>query len=379
MKPATELVHFEAAPDDPFSPLSTPIYQTATFEQPSALNFGPYDYSRSGNPTRAVLESQLARLERAPRAFAYSSGMAALQAVSSLVAPGETLLAGDDLYGGTHRLLTQVLEQRSVVIRFADFASPDKAARALASRPALVLVETPTNPLLRIVDLRRLAELAHQAGALLAVDASLLSPYLIRPLELGADLVIHSATKALGGHSDLTAGVVAARDPTLCERLSFRQNAEGVALGPFDSWLLLRGIKTLGLRLDRQQGNAQRLAEFLSTHRGVTRVRFPGLPQHPGAALHREQAAGPGAVLSFETGSLDRSRRLVEALQLFRIAVSFGSVISTVSLPCRMSHASIPESVRAARELPEDLIRLSVGIEDADDLIADLASALEHG
>jgi cysteine-S-conjugate beta-lyase len=377
MKPATELIHFEAAPDDPFTPLSTPIYQTATFEQPSAIEFGRYDYSRSGNPTRAVLEAQLARLERAPRAFAYASGMAALQAVGSLVAPGATLLAGDDLYGGTHRLLTQVLQARGVTVRFADLANPERAAHALADRPSLVLVETPTNPLLRVVDLRRLAQMAHQAGARLAVDASLLSPYLMRPLELGADLVVHSATKALGGHSDLTAGVVAASDAALCEKLAFHQNAEGVALGPFDSWLLLRGIKTLGLRLDRQQANAQRLAEFLAAHPDVARVRFPGLRDHPGAALHRDQAHGPGAVLSFETGSFERSRRLVEALKLFRIAVSFGSVISTASLPCRMSHASIPEAVRVARELPEDLIRLSVGIEDADDLIADLAAALE--
>jgi cystathionine beta-lyase len=376
MRPATEIVQLDQPPDDPYAPLSTPIYQTATFAQPSALEFGRYDYSRSGNPTRAALEAHLARLERAPRAFAYASGMAALQAVASLVAPGETLLAGDDLYGGTYRLLTQVLEARGVTIVFADLANPEKAAQALSSRPSLVLVETPTNPLLRIVDVRRLAEHAHRVGARVAVDASLLSPYLMRPLELGADLVIHSATKALGGHSDLTAGVVAASDPAICEKLAFRQNAEGVALGPFDSWLLLRGIKTLGLRLDRQQANAQRLAEYLSRHSSVHRVRFPGLADHPGAALHRDQAAGPGAVLSFETGSLERSRRVVEALRLFRIAVSFGSVISTASLPCKMSHASIPESVRAARELPEDLVRLSVGIEDADDLIADLAAAL---
>jgi cystathionine beta-lyase len=376
MRLETQLVQFDASPNDPHAPLSTPIYQTATFEQPSAVEFGRYDYSRSGNPTRTVLETQLARLEGAGRAFAYASGIAAVNAVCGLVPPGGTLLAGDDLYGGTYRLLSQVLEARGIQVRFADLADLDTVAHALEGRLVLVLVETPTNPLLRIVDLPALAASAHAVGARLAVDASLMSPYLMRPLELGADVVIHSATTALCGHSDVTAGVVAVRDPELAESFAFRQNAEGVALGPFDCWLFLRGLKTLALRLAHQQASALRLAAFLVEQPGVTRVRYPGLPGHPGAEKHHQQSRGPGSVICFETGSVERSQRLVEALSLFRIAVSFGSVTSTVSLPCRMSHASIPAAVREQRELPEDLVRLSVGIEDFEDLRADLAQAI---
>lgn len=376
MKLATQLLRYDPAPGDPLAPVSTPIYQTATFEQPSALECGPYDYSRSGNPTRTVLERQLASLEAGHRAFAYSSGMAALAAVTRLVKPGETLLAGDDLYGGTYRLLSRVLEPQGVRVRFADLSQPEGVLAGLEFRPRLVLVETPTNPLLRIVDVAALAEGCRARGALLAVDSSFLSPYLMKPLDLGADLVIQSATKYLSGHSDLTGGVVATRNPGLADALAFLQNAEGSALGPFECWLLLRGLKTLAIRLDRQQQSAQRIAEFLARQPLVRHLRYPGLAAHPGRELHFRQASGAGAVLSFETGAAAISERLVDALRLFTRTVSFGSVGSSVSLPCRMSHASIPAEVRKARALPEDLIRLSAGIEDVDDLIDDLSQAL---
>lgn len=376
MKFSTKLVRIDQCPEDPFRPVATPIYQTATFEQESALEFGRYDYSRSGNPTRSVLETQLADLEGATRALAFASGLAALTALTRLLKVGDEIIACDDLYGGTYRLFSRILPRSGVTVKYVDLADPANLERAIGPRTRLVHVETPTNPLLRVCDLRRLARAAHKGGAWLSVDSTAMSPYLQRPLELGADLVIHSATKALCGHSDVTAGVVAVREKALAEELSFIQNGEGAGLAPLDSFLLLRGIKTLALRLDRQQASARRIAEFLAGHAGVKRVHFPGLAGHPGAALHASQASGPGSVLSFETGDIETSRRVVESLKLFSITVSFGGVGSSASLPCRMSHASIPAEVRESRRLPEDLVRLSVGIEDADDLIEDLRRVL---
>jgi cystathionine beta-lyase len=377
MKFATQLLSFEAAPGDPAQPVSTPIHQTATFEQSSALEPGAYDYSRSGNPTRSVLETLMAKLEGATRSFAYASGLAALGSLVHLVPAGGTIVASDDIYGGTYRLLSELFAPLGIRILFTDLTDERATAAALAEGAALVLAETPTNPLLRICDLRRLARQAHAAGARLAVDSSFLSPYLIRPLELGADIAWQSATKFLSGHSDLTAGVVSVRDPDLVERLAFLQNAAGTALDPFQSWLLLRGLKTLSIRVDRQQASAARLAAFLYTAKEIHGVRYPGLVGHPGRAVHERQADGPGSVICFETGSVEASRRLVESLRLFTVAVSFGSVGSTVSLPCRMSHASVPFAVRRARALPEDLVRLSIGIEDPDDLLTDLAGGID--
>ncbi len=375
LRPATYLAGVRPLPGDPYRASSVPIYQTATFAQESADGDGPYDYTRSGNPTREALEGVLARLDGAAAALAYGSGVAALAAVARLAEGGE-VVAGDDLYGGTYRLLSAILPDAGVAVRYADAADLGAVAAAITPRTRLVMIETPTNPLLHIADLAAIARLAHAEGALLAVDGSLATPLRQRPLALGADLVIHSATKALAGHGDATAGAVAAADPALAEELAFRRNAEGTALAPFESWLLLRGLKTLALRVERQEENARGVAERLARHPAVARVRFPGLADHPGAALHARQASGPGSVVSFETGSPERSRRVVEALRLFAIAVSFGGVGSTASLPCRMSHASIPEEVRRARTLPEDLVRLSLGIEDAGDLLADLDQAL---
>jgi cystathionine beta-lyase len=379
MKLATRLVRFQPAPGDAYSAMSPPLYQTATFAQASALESGTYDYSRSGNPTRRLLEQRVAELEGAGHALAYASGLAALAAVVRVTAGGGEVLAGDDLYGGTYRLLSQQLAGQGVAVRYVDAADLAAVAAAIGPRTRLLLVETPTNPLLRIADLRGLAGLAHAAGALLAVDNSLLSPYLQRPLELGADVVVHSATKCLGGHSDLTAGVVAVTDPALARELAFAQNAEGTALSPFEAWLLQRGMKTLAVRLDRQESNAKRVAELLAGHPRVRRVHYPGLPSHPGHQLQRRQASGAGSVVSFETGSVEVSRQIVEATRLFTISVSFGGVGSLISLPCRMSHASIPASVRRSRALPEDLVRLAVGIEHAGDLLEDLEQALGAG
>jgi cystathionine beta-lyase len=288
---------------------------------------------------------------------------------------GDEILADSDLYGGTCRLFTRVLERTGITARYADACDWEAFARQINERTRLLYLESPTNPLLRVVDIRRIAELAHANGALLAVDSSAMSPYLQNPLDLGADIVLHSATKYLCGHSDVTGGVVVVKDQELAKQIYFLQNAEGNALGPFDAFLFLRGLKTLKLRLDCQQKNAQAIAEFLVAHPQVTSVNYPGLTTHPGHLLQRKQARGAGAVLSFTTGSSELSRRIVEATRMFNICVSFGSINSTISLPGSMSHASVPPEVGVLRDLPSDLVRISVGIEDAGDLIGDLEQA----
>ena len=377
MKIDTKLVQSAGCPGDPHRAVSTPIYQTATFEQEGALEFSEYDYSRSGNPTRAVLEQQLAELERGTRAFAFSSGLAALTAVTRLLKPGDEIVVVDDVYGGTCRLFSKILKRSEISVRYVHGSTAEDFARAFSERTRLVHIETPTNPLLKVVDIAALADLAHENDAFLCVDNTMLSPYLQNPLALGADVVIHSATKFLCGHSDVVAGAVVVRDAQLAEEFYLIQNGEGAVLGPFDSYLLLRGIKTLGVRIERQQDNAERIANFLSSHAAVKRTHYPSLLDKKSLSIHARQAQGNGAVVSFETGSLGISRQVVESLKLFPITVSFGGLQSSVSLPGRMSHASVPPQVAAQRQLPQDLIRLSVGIEDADDLIADLAEALE--
>ncbi|KAI7991753.1 hypothetical protein LOK49_LG12G02597 [Camellia lanceoleosa] len=364
---------------DPYDALSTPLYQTATFKQPSAIENGPYDYTRSGNPTRDALESLLAKLDKADRAFCFTSGMAALAAVAHLVGTGEEIVAGDDIYGGSDRLLSQVIPKTGIVVKRVNTTDLDEIASAIGSWTKLVWLESPTNPRQQISDIRKIAEMAHAHGAIVLVDNSIMSPVLSQPLELGADIVMHSATKFIAGHSDVMAGVLVVKGERLAKDLYFLQNAEGSGLAPFDCWICLRGIKTMPLRVEKQQENAQKIAEFLSSHPKVTKVNYAGLPDHPGRALHYSQAKGAGSVLSFLTGSLALSKHVVESTKYFSITVSFGSVKSLISMPCFMSHASIPAAVREARGLTEDLVRISVGIEDVDDLIADLDDALRTG
>ncbi|HET6979736.1 MAG TPA: cystathionine beta-lyase [Pyrinomonadaceae bacterium] len=354
-----------------------PIYQTATFEQPSATEFGEFDYTRSGNPTRSLLEQQLADLEDATYACAFTSGMAALTSLTRIVRPGEEIVAGDDLYGGTIRLLDQLTSHLNITVRYVDTTNNAELRNFLSDRTRLILIETPSNPLFRISDIRELSSIAKKTGAYLAVDNSMLSPIFQRPLNLGADVVVHSATKFLCGHSDVTAGALITNDPALHKQFSFQQNAEGAGLSPFESWLLLRGLKTLALRVERQNNSAEKIARFLQTRAEVTRVFYPGLHDHPGREVHAQQADGDGAVVSFTTGDEKLSAQIVESTRLFRVAVSFGSVGSTISLPCRMSHASIPVALRNRLAPPPDLVRISIGIEDVDDLIADLSHALE--
>jgi len=374
MKTATQCVHFDSN-DDPHCSISPPIYQTATFRQPSADEFGEYDYTRTGNPTRSLVERQIARLEGAEYGCAFASGMAAISALTRFVGVGEEIIAGDDLYGGTVRLLDQILPRQGVGVRYVDVTDVAAVRENLNPRVKMILIETPSNPTMRIADIRALAGVARGAGALLAVDNSMLSPCFQKPLKLGADVVVHSATKFLCGHSDVTAGALVTNDYNLHRRIAFDQNAEGAGLSPFDSWLLLRGMKTLSLRVERQNESARKIAEFLSRRQSVDRVYYPGLADHPGREIHRHQSKGDGAVISFTTGDVKVSRQVVEATRLFDIAVSFGSVSSTISLPCRMSHASIPQALRDRLAPPPDLVRISVGIEDVDDLIEDLSRA----
>jgi cystathionine beta-lyase len=374
MKNATRCVLLDS--NDPFGATSPPIYQTATFCQPTADEFGEYDYSRTANPTRSQLEKKLADLEFGAHAAAFASGMAAISAVCRLVNSGEEIIAGDDLYGGTIRLLERLLPQQGISVRYVDTSDNAAVRKAISDRTKLILIETPTNPLLRVADIAAIAEIAHANDTLLAIDNTMLSPCLQNPLCLGADIVIHSATKFLCGHSDVTAGAVVTADEKLHRRIAFTQNAEGAGLSPFDSWLLLRGIKTLALRVEKQNSSALKIAEFLAAHRAIGNVYYPMLAGHPGRDLHSAQAAGGGSVISFTTGDPEFSRRIAEATRLFSIAVSFGSVNSSISLPCRMSHASIPVALREKLAPPPDLVRISVGVEDLDDLAEDLNTAI---
>ena len=374
MKISTRCVQLGTA-NDIHGAIVPPIYQTATFEQPTATEFGDFDYTRSGNPTRALVEEQLANLEDGKFACAFASGMAALTALTRIVKAGDEIVAGAELYGGTVRLLERIVASQGITVLYADTSNADSVRRIVTNRTRLILVETPSNPTFRICDIGKLSSIAHEVGALLAIDNSMLSPVFQRPLNHGADIVIHSATKFLSGHSDVTAGAVITNDPKVHELISFQQNAEGAGLSPFESWLLLRGLKTLSLRVRHQNESAKKVATFLESQSLVTKVFYPGLESNPGFDVHRKQSTGDGAVVSFTTGDPIVSARIAEATQLFRIAVSFGSVGSTISLPCRMSHASIPLALRNRLGPPEDLVRLSVGIEDVDDLIADLSQA----
>lgn len=368
---ATELVYTEGS--DQYNASSVPIYQSATFKG------GPgqeYDYTRSGNPTRTHLERHLAKIMNAQRTLAVSSGMGALDVITRLLRPGDEVITGDDLYGGTNRLLKYLSTNGGIIVHHVDTTSTSAVQAVLSPKTSMVLLETPTNPLIKIVDIPTIATLVHSGSpsAIVAVDNTMLSPLLLNPLDLGADIVFESGTKYLSGHHDLMAGVIAVNNASLGEKLFFTINASGCGLSPFDSWLLLRGIKTLAVRMEKQQRNALIVAQFLESH-GFG-VRYPGLKSHPQYALHHSMARGSGAVLSFSTGSVQLSERIVESARLWAISVSFGCVNSLISMPCRMSHASIDEETRKERGLGEDIIRLCVGIEDPDDLVDDLRQAL---
>lgn len=376
----TKLVQSYSPMMDPYGAANMPIYQTATFAQPSAEELGTFDYTRSGNPTRSALESAMAEAEGCNRCLAFSTGMAALAAVTRLIESGDEILLSDDSYGGTYRLLAQVCAKMGIATRYIAMDGPDGPKRvreAMSDNTKLVMVESPTNPMQRVCDLRGLAAVCREKGALLEVDNTLMSPLLQRPLALGAHIVVHSATKFVCGHSDTMAGVVCVDDLELAKRLYFVQNAEGTGLAPFDCWLALRGLKTMSLRVYKAQANAVHLADFLAAHPMVQRVYYASRSDHPDHSLHATQADGGGCVVCFTTGDTRLSKHVVSNTKLFHITVSFGSVHSLISCPCDMSHASIPAEVRASRDFPEDIVRVCVGVEDVRDLERDLAQAFD--
>ena len=374
MKTATRCVHNESG-EDPFGAVAPPIYQTATFRQPSALEFGEYDYTRTANPTRTALEQCLAALEGGQRGLAFASGLAAedtlLRAVCS---PGDHVLIPNDAYGGTYRLFARVAERWGLRWSAAPLHDLDAAAAALTPETKLVWVETPTNPLLRIADIAALVTLAHAAGALVVVDNTFASPYLQQPLRLGADVVVHSTTKYCGGHSDVIGGALVVSDPELGERLAYHQNAMGAVAGPFDAWLTLRGLKTLAVRMERHCDNAERVVEYLVAQPELSEVLYPGLADHPGHAVAARQMRRFGGMVSFRVaGGEAAAVAICNNTRLFLLGESLGGVESLIEHPGRMTHASAAGS---PLEVPSDLVRLSVGIEAADDLIEDLAQAL---
>lgn len=376
-RPATRLVGGRGEVDPGTGALGVPIVMASTFHQADPERHGPYDYSRSGNPTRRALEALVAELEGGTAGFAFASGMAATAAVLSLLSRGDHVVAAQDLYGGTYRALTGVFSRFGIEATFADATDVQALGGAFRSNTRMLWLETPSNPLLRITDLRAAARLGLERNALVAVDNTFMTPLLQNPLALGADIVVHSATKFLGGHSDLVAGCAVVAGADLAQQLGYLQNALGGVLSPHDSWLLLKGIKTLKVRLEAEQRSAAELAVRLSGHRGVTAVHYPGLPAHPGAEVHASQASGPGAVVSFDVGSGARARRVLRAARVPAVAVSLGGVESILSYPWTMSHASMPEFHREALGIGPGLLRLSVGLEDVEDLWGDLEGALD--
>jgi len=374
---STRAVHAGQEPDRASGAVVVPIYQTSTFAQDAVGKHRGYEYSRTGNPTRAALEQCIASLEGGAHGLAFASGMAAEAAIMQLLKPNDHTVAVDDLYGGTYRLFRQVLEPMGLSFSFVDGSDLEAVERALTERTRMVWVESPTNPLLKLVDIEAVSKLAHAKGALMVVDNTFMSPYFQRPLSLGADIVVHSATKYLGGHSDVIGGTLVVNRDDLLERLAFLQNAVGGIPGPLDAWLVLRGLKTLAIRMREHDRNARLVAEFLAEHPKVARVFYPGLPSNPQRELARRQMSGFGGMISFEVkGGLEPARRVVERTQLFTLAESLGGVESLIELPAAMTHSSIPTETRRAHGVADGLVRLSVGIEDVADLISDLDRAL---
>ncbi|WP_339263615.1 bifunctional cystathionine gamma-lyase/homocysteine desulfhydrase [Geobacillus sp. FSL K6-3411] len=376
MRRKTLLIH-GGIPGDPHTgAVSVPIYQVSTYKQEEVGKHKGFEYSRTGNPTRAALEKLIADLEGGEAGFAFASGMAAITAVMMLFDSGDHIVLTDDVYGGTYRVMANVLNRFGLESTFVDTSDIANIEAHIRPNTKAIYIETPTNPLLKITDLKAAAAIARAHGLLLIVDNTFSTPYLQTPLELGADIVIHSATKYLGGHSDVVAGLAVVRTAELAERLHYVQNSTGGILGPQDSWLLMRGMKTLGVRMEEHEQNARAIAAFLAEHQAVTRVYYPGLPEHPNHELAKAQMRGFGGMISFDVGSLERAETVLSRVRYFTLAESLGAVESLISLPGKMTHASIPKERREQLGITDGLIRLSVGLEDVNDLIDDLAQAL---
>jgi cystathionine beta-lyase/cystathionine gamma-synthase len=375
---STICLHAGQEPDPSTGAIVTPIYQTSTYVQEALGRHKGYEYARTQNPTRGALEGNVAAMESGKAAFAFASGMAAINAIATMLKAGDHVIVSDNVYGGTFRLFDKVLSRYQLSFTYADTADLDAVDRAFRPSTRLLFVETPSNPIMRITDLGGAADLAHRHDARLVVDNTFASPFIQRPIELGADIVAHSTTKYLNGHSDSVGGIVVTARDEDAEWLQFVQNSAGAILGPFDSWLVLRGTKTLPLRMVQHSANGLALAEFLAVHPKVARVHYPGLPSHPQHELAARQMHGFGGMLSFELGSLDAARRLLNAARLMSLAESLGGVETLISHPATMTHASVPADHRAALGITDGLVRISAGLEDIRDLKEDLAQALDR-
>ena len=374
---ATKLIHFGREIDETTGASSVPIFQASTFHHFDLDEPPVHDYSRSGNPTREALETYIALLEGGARGFAFASGMAAISTAFLLLSAGDHVIVTEDVYGGTYRLLTTVLNRLQIESTFVDMTDFNRVQAALKPNTKAVFMETPSNPTLKITDIGRVAAWAKEHDLLTMLDNTFMTPYRQRPIELGVDLVVHSATKFLGGHSDVLAGLIVTKDESLGRRVKQLQNGLGAVLSAQESWLLIRGMKTLGVRMEASERGAAMLAEWLKAHPGIERVYYPGLAGHPGRDIQAKQSSGFGAVVSFDVGSGERARRLLGRVKLPLVAVSLGAVESILSYPAMMSHAAMPREVRHARGITDGLVRYSVGLEDPDDLIRDLAQALD--
>ena len=373
---ATDAIHVGQEPDPATGAIIVPIYQTSTYVQEELGRNKGHEYARTSNPTRSALERNLACLEGGLYAYAFASGMAAINALMSLLKSGDHVVAGHNLYGGAFRLFEHVLKDFGLSFSYADTSRLEEIERAFQSNTRLLYLETPTNPIMEITDLPAASALAHRHGALAAVDNTFMSPYFQRPLKLGADFALHSTTKYLNGHSDGVGGAIVLNHAGLAERLKFLQNAAGAILGPFDCWLVLRGVKTLAARMRQHEENGRAVARFLAVHPKVKKVNYPGLPNHPQHELAKRQMKGFGGMISFETGSLENAKLVLKSLRLCSLAESLGGVETLISHPATMTHASVPPEHRERVGITDGLVRISVGIEDVDDLIADLDQAL---
>ncbi|MGE5702452.1 MAG: bifunctional cystathionine gamma-lyase/homocysteine desulfhydrase [Clostridia bacterium] len=376
MRLKTRLIHGGIDGDPNTGAVSVPIYQVSTYKQEAIGKHKGFEYSRTGNPTRHALESYIAELEGGARGLAFGSGMAALSTILSMFNKGDHLIVGDDVYGGTYRVVTRVFTRLGLEASYVDTGDMAAIEQAIQPNTRAIIMETPTNPLLKVSDIAAIAEMAKSKNLLLIVDNTFMTPYWQNPLDVGADIVFHSATKYLGGHSDVVAGLVVTKEAQLGEDLHFLQNAIGGILGPQDSWLLLRGMKTLGVRMEEHETNARALADWLNQRNGIEKVLYPGLSSHPQHQLIQKQARGFGGMISFDVGSAARADEVLSKVKYFTLAESLGAVESLISVPARMTHASIPAERRAQLGITDGLIRISVGIEDIEDLIEDLDQAL---
>jgi cystathionine beta-lyase/cystathionine gamma-synthase len=375
---STVCIHAGQVPDPSTGAIIVPIYQTSTYVQDALGQHKGYEYARTQNPTRAALEANIAAIEKGVAAFAFASGMAAEGAVMTLLQSGDHVVVTDNTYGGTYRLFERVLRKYQLDFSYVDTSDITQIEAAIRPATKMLFLETPTNPVLRLTDLEAACDAAHARGVFVVVDNTFASPYVQRPIEFGADIVVHSTTKFLNGHSDSIGGIVVAVRADHIEWLRFVQNAEGAILGPMDSWLVLRGTKTLPVRMERHNANAQALAEFLAAHPKVKKIHYPGLTTHPQHALAKRQMRGFGGLISIALGSLENARTVLNSVRLMALAESLGGVETLISHPATMTHGSVPAERRQEIGITDDLVRISVGIEDVEDLIADISQALER-